>query len=145
MLSIKFAVNDALEVFKWNTEIKVLLSVVVDGCVVIVALLEISFSVNESASRCTSALGAWWSPLRKRCSWPFSNKCQPTQNEDPESMDWIVELHNNGKERKKMERKRERENKVMIRLSHFQFDFYAILFLILKLMHRLNSKLFRCT
>lgn len=58
MLSIKFAVNDALEVFKWNTEINVLVSAVVDG-VVIVALLEISFSVSESASRCTSELGAW--------------------------------------------------------------------------------------
>lgn len=118
MLSIKFAVNDALEVFKWNTEIKVLLSVVVvDGCAVIVALLEISFSVNESASCGTSPFP--WKSLRECCSWPF-----PTTNQ-PESM---VELRP-ATERCNAWKKRERENKIMIRLLHFQFNFYAIFIL----------------
>lgn len=118
MLSIKFAVNDALEVFKWNTEIKVLLSVVVvDGCAVIVALLEISFSVNESASCGTSPFP--WKSLRECCSWPF-----PTTNQ-PESM---VELRP-ATERCNARKKRERENKIMIRLLHFQFNFYAIFIL----------------
>lgn len=33
------------------------------------------------------------------------------------------------------------EDKIIIRLLHFQFNFYAILFLMLRLVHTLNTKL----